>query len=88
MSLWSFWVSFPGCVPTQDLAHTQHTYSRERNVGETALINDCCVVNVSLATNAKHSTMRGAMGKLNSISAGPNAVTKKGTTLVFWSVTS
>jgi len=87
ISFWSAWVSCPGYVPSQSLAHSKLTgcwgwgwkmgWKESSCCGSTAqqLPNHWCVISTPLATNTKHSTMRAAVGKVNSIPARPNTVT-------------
>ena len=69
-------VSLPKILPTPSLL-----LSGGGNVGDTALVcagtaqqqpKHRCVINTLLASKRQHSTMRAAVGRINSISARPN----------------
>jgi len=84
LTLWPIWISCPGYVPSQLLAHPVYLLGvREGRSAEwqkeTALMlcKHCSTVakilwlsiNTILVTNSKHSTMWAAMKKINSILA-------------------
>jgi len=80
--VWSVGVSCPSYVPSLPLAHPQPTsLGVGKGVRETALmLHEHCsavaktlgVINTIMATNATYSTMRTAIGKVNSIPVRSN----------------
>lgn len=76
ISLGTVWVSVPGCVPSQYLAHLQERGSgglwRDVTGAVPALSEETkhwCVINTFLAPSAQHSTGKDAVGKMNFIPA-------------------